>query len=237
MQEYADFFIQIYSSYTELSKRAVVEILQALHRKKKIFQRLSRSLLLPADISRNVPLNNYHAVFSNSQISSIVCYTSVVISRCIYRFIAISKPRWSLGVIEIKNRRSLDPRFALDHHLRNRSRRFVTINPGFPAWILRTRNHFRFIETQPKDGMISCRFRIGPPMRDLAELRLNSSALLSFSRRRLSRRSLTSRVNYGLCYQPARRLDGSVDAVGRVKIEEGPIGAGRSDIGAPRMRK
>lgn len=63
-----------------------------------------------------------------------------------------------------------------------------------------------------------------PPTQNLAEPRLNSSAQFSFSRRRLSWRSLTSRVNYGLCYQLARRLD----AVGRVKIQGGPIGAGWS---------
>lgn len=62
-----------------------------------------------------------------------------------------------------------------------------------------------------------------PPSEDLVELRLSPCAMFSFSRRRLSRRSLTNRVNYGLPYQLARRLDGRVDVVGRVKIQAAPI--------------
>lgn len=66
------------------------------------------------------------------------------------------------------------------------------------------------------------------PIEDPTELRLSSPATFSFSRRRLSRSSLTNRVNYDFLYQPGRRLDGSVDAVGRVKIQAGPIGTGSS---------
>lgn len=67
-----------------------------------------------------------------------------------------------------------------------------------------------------------------PPIEDPNEPRLSSSATFSFSRCRLSRSSLTNRVNYGFPYQSKRRLDGRVNVVGRVKIQAGPIGAGSS---------
>lgn len=78
-------------------------------------------------------------------------------------------------------------------------------------------------------GCLSRRISQGiEPIEDSTELRLSSFATFSFSRRRLSRSSLTNRVNYDFLYQSERRLDGRVDAVGRVKIQAGPIGTGSS---------
>lgn len=120
-------------------------------------------------------------------------------------------------------------RLALNHCLR--IDRNVSWQYASKSWISKSLSDILNAQSLPAYRDVAAqrnRMISRPPIQDLAEPRLNSSAQFSFSRRRLSRRSLTNRVNYGLCYQPARRLDGLIDAVGRVKIQEGPIGAGWS---------
>lgn len=137
MQEYADSSIQICSPrYTKLSKRAVVKILEALHQEKKIFQRLSSSLLLPADISRGFKVRLEIIVTQRSRIHKYLpSYVTRALSfrdACIYRFIAIVS-RANLPVLsEIKNQRSLVPA-RFEHCPLIDPRCFVTINLGFPA--------------------------------------------------------------------------------------------------------
>lgn len=219
MQEYALLYPQTYSPcYTKLLKCSVIEILKSTSSGKKL-QRLSISLLFINRYSRD----SKYATKYLPRYSRIHKYLSSL--HDLSRFF-INYDYWSFGIIEIKNQKSFDPRDV--HSIAVRESIDALCNNKSSGFRNKSSDRIFYNNATIISGLYRCsrrnRMLSRPPIQNLAEPRLNSSAQFSFSRRRLSRRSLTSRVNYGLRYQPARRLD----AVGRVKIQGGPIGAGWS---------